>query len=196
MKKILQSLKRLTKYFVGGILFSAPRLFWMGINRTFLPRPLLYNFFLQKALVAAANQHEETLLLIDNQEEENLSPLCFTQKSSLLRAQPHQAKHYLKQALLELGFKQATALPPLSLIFPKRSFMTATLLKTLKKKWEKELGIHCPLVCFPPKKEEQSLQLAFAEWDASLKDPLFLLDAFKKATDKLKPTNARWEHPG
>ena len=133
----------------------------MGINRTFLPRPLLYNFFLQKALVAAANQHEETLLLIDNQEEENLSPLCFTQKSSLLRAQPHQAKHYLKQALLELGIKRATALPPLSLIFPKGSFETFTLLKTLKKIWEKELGIHCQLVSFPQKKRDQPLPACF-----------------------------------
>ena len=135
--------------------------------------------------------------MIDNQEEENLSPLGFTQEGAfLLRAQPHQAKHYLKQAFLELGVKRATALPSLSLIFPKGSFETFTLLKTLKKIWEKELGIHCQLVSFPQKKRDQPLQLAFSEWDASIKDPLFLLDAFKKATDKLKPTDAYWEHPG
>ena len=134
----------------------------MGIDRTFLPRPLLCNLFLQKALVAAANQHEETLFLIDNQEEENLSPLGFTQEgASLLRAQSHQAKHYLKQALLELGIKRATALPPLSLIFPKGSFETFTLLKTLKKIWEKELGIHCQLVSFPQKKRDQPLPACF-----------------------------------
>lgn len=185
-----------TKFFIGGLLFSAPRPFWMGIERAFLPPSLLCNFFVQKTLVAAANLHKESLYLIDALDEKNLSPLDFTQERTLLRVQPHQAKYYLEQALLELGFKQVGELPPLSLISPRESSQTVTLLKTLKKIWEKELGICCQLVSFPLKKGDQTLHLAFAEWDDSTRDPLFLLDAFKKGVDKFKPTNARWKHPG
>ncbi|QVL57401.1 MAG: hypothetical protein KFB93_08480 [Simkaniaceae bacterium] len=188
--------QRFTKFFVGGVLFSVPRLFWMGIDRAFLPPSLLCNLFVQKALIAAANQYEQPLHLINTLDEKNLSPLDFTQEDALMRVQPHQAKDYLEQALLELGFKQIGELPPLSLIFPKKNFETATLLKTLKEIWEKELGIQSRLVSFPPKRGDQTLHLAFMEWKASTKAPLFLLDAFKRAADKLKPHGTCWEHPG
>lgn len=199
MKSITHQRKisqRFTKFFVGGLLFSVPRLFWRGIDRTNLPRPFLCSLFVQKALVAAANQRGETLHLIDTQEERNLSPLRFTQKSALVRVQPCQAKHYLKQALLELGVKQIAELPTLSLVFPKKSSQTATLLKTLKRIWEQELGLSCQLVSFPPKQRDKALHLAFTKWDASSKDPLFQLDTFKRETDKLKPCSTFWEHPG
>lgn len=197
MKSITHQRKtsqRFTKFFVGGLLFPVPRLFWMGIERTFLPRPLLCNHFMQKALVAAANRCGEPLCLIDNQEEKNFSPLGFTQKSASLRIQPHQSKYYLKQALLELRLNQATELPPLSLITTQKSLIDKTA--ALQKIWEKELGIECSLVPFPPKKGDQTLHLAFAEWNTSSRDPLFQLDAFKKETDKLKPSKNFWQHPG
>ena len=173
------------KYFIGGLLFSAPRFLWETTDRSLLP---LCNLFLKKALVAAANQKEETLFLID---EDNFSPLALPQKSlSSFRCRPPLAQHYFKQALFELNLQSPKKIPPLSLIVPQESLLS-NVLKRFKNVWKKELGIECRIV-FPSK----TWKLGFAEWDASIQDPLFLLDAFKKGTDKLKPADNNWEHPG
>lgn len=196
MRKITHRKKnsqRFTNFFMGGLLFPVPRLFWMGIERGFLPPPILCNLFLQKALIAAVNLHEEPFYLIDALGEKNLSPLDFTQERALMKVRPHQAKYYLKQALFEL---RIVKLPSLSLIFPKKSCQMVPLIKALKKIWEKELGIHCQLVSFPPKRGDQTLHLAFAEWKDSNVDPLFRLEAFKRGADQLKSQSTFWEHSG
>lgn len=178
-----------TKFFVGGLLFPVPRLFWRGIHQTDLSRPYLCNLFVQKALVAAANQQGIPLYLIDHQEEENLSPLAFTQKHAFVEVELHQAKNYLKQALHEL---EITEFPPLSLIAAEKNLKIVAL----KKIWEKELAVQCSLASFPPKKGDQTVHLAFAEWNTSSKDPLIQLNAFKKETDKFKLPSNFWQHSG
>ena len=180
----------LNKHFIMGLPFSAPRIFWMTMDMTSFP---ITNLFLKKALVAAANKEKQTLFLINEQREEILSPFN-PGKTSFIPCHQAQAKSYFEQALLELGFKQRKTLPSLSLILPEKTFAPSWL-KNLKKSWGKELGISCQLFSSSEKKGDTILQLAFAEWDISINDPLLTLNEFKKGTNKLKPTN-NWEHPG
>ena len=184
--------QELSKYFVAGLLFSAPRTFWMTMDMTSFP---LNHLFLKKALVAAANKEKKTLFLINEQRGEIVSPLDFIQKKvSFISCNPSQAPSYFEQALFDLGFEKGKTFPSLSLVIPQNS--ERRLFKNLKTTWEKELGIDCQLVSFTEKKSDKTLQLAFAEWEASIKDPLLTLNAFKKATDKLQPIQSNWEHPG
>ena len=184
--------QELSKYFVAGLLFSAPRTFWGTMDTGSFP---LNHLFLKKALVAAANKEKKTLFLINDPREEIVSPLDFIQeKASFISCNPSQAQSYFKQALFELGFEQEKTFPSLSLVIPLNS--KRQLFKNLKRTWGKELGIDCQLISFTEKRSDKTLQLAFAEWEASIKDPLLTLNAFKKATDTLKPIQSNWEHPG
>ena len=114
----------------------------------------------------------------------------FPQFKKIFYWRPPLTQHYFKQALFELNLQSPKKIPPLSLIVPQKSLLS-NVLKKIKNVWKKELGIECPIV-FPFK----TWQLGFAEWDALIQDPLFLLDAFKRGTDKLKPADNNWEHPG
>ncbi|MCP5504954.1 MAG: hypothetical protein H7A41_07365 [Chlamydiales bacterium] len=169
-KEISQGLR---KHLMGGLLFSAPRLFWETMDRKHFP---LCNLFLKRALVAAMNQKKNSLHLI---REENFSPLNLSgRRPSILKGSP---RDYLRKGLDQLKLKN---LPPLSLVTSSQDG------EKLKETWERELGIECQLNSSLPQ------QLAFVEWSDSDQDPLLRLAAFKRATDKLKPKGNNWEHPG
>ena len=169
-KEISQVLR---KHLIGGLLFSAPRLFWETMDRNHFP---LCNLFLKRAFVATLNQQRRSFSLV---REEDFSLL------NMLRKRPSKLKgfpsEYLRKGLKQLKLKK---LPPLSLV------TNSSFGESFQEIWEKELGIDCTLnTSFPQ-------QLAVVEWDGSDRDPLLRLAAFKQATDTLKPSDSNWEHPG
>ncbi len=173
-----------------------PRIYWLTFNVQSFP----FNHpKLRKALALAINR-QEIVTALSGDMIPATTPLprehTYHIHTANYEENAGKARVLFDEALEELGLnRNSFSMPP---ILSFQGFLRETTALMIKKQWEQCFDIHCRveahnLTTLFERMYRGDYQISGMGWEPLVNDPIYTLDAFKNAKEKVN--FSKWEHP-